>query len=62
KIFMSRRELELKNMLQVAHIITESAMERTCSVGAHYRSDHKQREGCDYYTAVQKDAGISRLT
>jgi L-aspartate oxidase len=39
KTFNARRELELKNMLQIATIITESALGRKKSVGAHYRSD-----------------------
>ncbi|MFA5113829.1 MAG: L-aspartate oxidase [Candidatus Margulisiibacteriota bacterium] len=33
-------ELELRNMLQVAELITRGALERTESRGAHYRSDH----------------------
>jgi L-aspartate oxidase len=32
-------ELELRNMLQVAELITRGALERTESRGAHYRSD-----------------------
>jgi L-aspartate oxidase len=39
KTFMTRRELELKNMLQVAILVTEAALKRKKSVGAHYRSD-----------------------
>jgi L-aspartate oxidase len=39
KNFMARRELELKNMLQAAILITEAARARTENVGAHYRSD-----------------------
>jgi len=54
KNFMSRRELELKNMLQVAVLITESALERKCSIGAHYRSDYREREECGYYTVLRK--------
>lgn len=33
-------ELELRNMLQVAELITRGALERTESRGAHYRSDY----------------------
>ncbi len=60
RFFMSRRELELKNMVQVAMLITESALERTCSVGAHYRSDCKSRDECDYSVLMQKDRGRTR--
>ncbi|MBA4349423.1 MAG: L-aspartate oxidase [Thermodesulfovibrio sp.] len=37
--FNTRQGLELKNMLTVALIITESALTRKGSVGAHYRTD-----------------------
>jgi L-aspartate oxidase len=40
---LTRQELELKNMLTVADIIIEAAMKRKGSVGAHYRSDYKDR-------------------
>jgi len=43
KMFFTRRELELKNMLTVARIITEAALLRKGSVGAHYRSDFKEK-------------------
>ena len=39
KIFITRRELELKNMLQTATYITEAALKRNKSIGAHFRSD-----------------------
>jgi L-aspartate oxidase len=40
--FITRRELELKNMLQVAMLVTEAALKRKKSVGAHFRSDYKE--------------------
>ncbi|MEW6675325.1 MAG: L-aspartate oxidase [Nitrospirota bacterium] len=43
KVFYTRRELELKNMLTCAMVITEAAILRKGSVGAHYRSDFPQR-------------------
>jgi len=43
KMFFTRRELELKNMLTVAMIITEAALLRKGSIGAHYRSDFKEK-------------------
>lgn len=41
--YITRRELELKNMLTIARIIVHAAMSRKGSVGAHYRSDFKER-------------------
>ncbi len=41
--FASRRDTELKNMLTVALIITEAALKRKESVGAHYRSDYPSK-------------------
>lgn len=51
----SRRESELNNMLTVAKLITDSALLRQGSVGAHYRSDFKER-GSDWqkHTVCQK--------
>lgn len=43
--FNKRRGIELKNMLTVALMITSAALERKNSVGAHYRSDFKERSG-----------------
>ncbi|MDA8169901.1 MAG: L-aspartate oxidase [Nitrospiraceae bacterium] len=45
KSFFTRRELELKNMIQLAMLITEAALLRQNSVGAHYREDHPQKTG-----------------
>jgi L-aspartate oxidase len=39
KTFLTRRELELRNMVAVADLITEAALARRESVGAHFRSD-----------------------
>jgi len=40
KSFMTRRELELKNMLSVGMAITGAALARKESVGSHFRSDY----------------------
>lgn len=40
---ITRQEQELKNMLTVALLITEAALAREGSIGAHYRSDHPNR-------------------
>ena len=43
KDYASRHELELKNMLTVSEITVQAAISRKGSVGAHYRSDYKER-------------------
>lgn len=43
KDYLMRNELELKNMITVASIIVEAALAREGSVGAHYRTDYKER-------------------
>jgi L-aspartate oxidase len=42
-LYLTREEAELKNMLMVSEAIVLSAMERKGSVGAHYRTDYKER-------------------
>ncbi len=39
KPFAGRADLEVKNMIQVAHCVAEAALWRENSVGAHFRSD-----------------------
>jgi L-aspartate oxidase len=41
--YLTRHELEIKNMLTVAALIVEAALSRKGSVGAHYRTDCKDR-------------------
>ena len=54
--FTRRRDLELKNMLEVSALITESALLRKGSVGAHYRSDCRQKgEGWEQHITCRKD-------
>jgi L-aspartate oxidase len=43
KVVMTRREIELKNMIICARLITKAALLRKESVGAHYRSDFPDR-------------------
>ncbi len=53
--FQNRRECELRNMLTVSHLIAGAALFRKGSVGAHYRSDFKQRgKKWQRHTACQK--------
>ncbi len=55
----NRRELELKNMLTVANLITDAALLREGCVGAHYRSDFKGRgKGWQRHTVCQKGKGV----
>lgn len=42
-IFLSPLAIELKNMITVGLLITESAYARKNSVGAHYRSDYREK-------------------
>jgi L-aspartate oxidase len=43
--FGTRRDLEVKNMVQVGRAIAEAALWRQNSVGAHYRADYPEKEG-----------------
>ena len=51
----TRQELELKNMIQTAIVMTEAAFLRRCSIGAHYRSDHPRKEGCLHHIQWRMD-------
>ncbi|UCD35711.1 MAG: L-aspartate oxidase [Nitrospiraceae bacterium] len=54
--FKTRREAELRNMLTVAQLIIRSALFRKGSVGAHYRSDYKDRgEHWKKHTACEQE-------
>lgn len=56
KTYATRRALELKNMLEVSKMITESAILRRGSVGAHYRSDFPFRgEGWERHIIFKKN-------
>jgi L-aspartate oxidase len=53
------RTLELKNMLTVANLITDSARLRKGSVGAHYRSDFVEKsEGWKRHTSCRKGEAV----
>ena len=57
--FLTRRELELKNMYEVSKLITESAVLRKGSVGAHYRSDYPQTgEGWERHIVWKKEESL----
>jgi L-aspartate oxidase len=55
--YSKRSELELKNMIVVSAVIVEAALARKGSVGAHYRSDYKDRgEGWQKHITWDKDS------
>lgn len=55
---LMREEQELRNMLTVSRLITEAAIERKGSVGAHYRSDFPERgEDWQRHRTWQKRSG-----
>ena len=49
--------IELKGMIDLAHVITLSALSRTESRGSHYRTDHNKRDDNEWlkHTLVTKD-------
>ncbi len=51
--YRDRSALEVKNMLHCSLVIVESALQRRCSIGAHYRSDYPGKDGC-FYNSVAK--------
>ncbi len=55
--FLTRSELELKNMITIAALIVEAALARKGSAGAHYRSDFKDRgEGWQSHRMWDRDS------
>ncbi len=56
--YLNREALEAKNMLTAAHLITDAALLREGSIGAHYRSDFPQRsENWHMHTVCRKKEG-----
>lgn len=67
--YVGRADLEVKNMVQVAHCVAEAALWRENSVGAHFRSDfpqvkragwklHSQLTCLDELTQPQRKRGV----
>lgn len=54
---LSRTEYEFRNMLTVAKLIAECALERKESRGAHYRTDYMQTEENSVHSCVTKKEG-----
>lgn len=64
--FGTRRDLEVKNMVQVARCIAEAALWRENSVGAHYRADASEltRSGWSQHSRIEQETlvtGLGRL-
>ncbi len=55
--YVTKQELELKNMVNTARVITEAAYHRLCSIGAHYRSDYPEKEGCYFHSIIKPGEG-----
>jgi L-aspartate oxidase len=61
-ISLQRQEQELRNMATVAHLITDAAIERRGSIGAHYRSDFPGLgENWSRHTLSTKDTALRRV-
>jgi len=57
--FLSRPGLELRNMLTASALIVHAAAVRRNSVGAHYRSDFREKTpGWDRHYAFTRETGI----
>jgi len=54
---LSRSEYELRNMLTVAKLITECALQRKESRGAHYRTDYLQTDEVSSHSKISKKDG-----
>lgn len=62
--FATRADLEVKNMIQVAHCVAEAALWRENSVGAHFRSDFPQarRPGWKQHSRLSLTDAVSEPT
>jgi L-aspartate oxidase len=62
--FAGRADLEVKNMVQVAHCVAEAALWRENSVGAHYRSDFpgSKRPGWKQHSQLYSGIRTTRRT
>ena len=54
-------EYEYRNMLTVASVIVESALERKESRGAHSRSDYRQTNDIAQHTDITKFTSLEKL-
>ena len=56
---VSMEELELKNMLLVAKLITRAALDRTESRGAHYRADFPKKDDINWKNHLGYKLGVN---
>ena len=63
RAFKQRRDLEVRNMVQVARCIAEAALWRENSVGAHYRADfpEAERTGWRFHSELRKVGSATGL-
>lgn len=61
KAFATRADLEVKNMVQVAHCVAESALWRENSVGAHFRSDFPEAKRSGWKQHSQLSLGAPAI-
>ena len=54
----TRRELEVRNMVAVGHLVATAALQREHSLGAHFRSDHPEEfaSGWECHTRLHAEA------
>jgi len=54
----TRRELEVRNMVTVGHLVATAALQREHGLGAHFRSDHPEEfaSGWDRHIQLQAEA------
>jgi len=59
--FGTRRDLEVKNMVQVGRCVAEAALWRQNSVGAHYRADYPEsnRPGWRQHSRIESGSQVS---
>jgi len=53
----TRRELEVRNMVTVGHLVATAALQREHGLGAHFRSDHPEEfaSGWDRHIQLQAE-------
>ena len=55
---MTKNEYELRNMITVAQLVAESALNRRESRGAHYRTDFTETLENSVHSVITKKEGV----